>query len=60
MSKSQRTGCDVSLVLGAGGARGLAHIGAIEMLEQRGYRIVARPEVKTHRVRLGAPLEAAH
>lgn len=28
----------VSLVLGAGGARGLAHIGAIEVLEERGYR----------------------
>lgn len=27
----------VSLVLGAGGARGLAHIGAIEVLEERGY-----------------------
>jgi NTE family protein len=30
----------VSLVLGAGGARGLAHIGVIEVLEARGYRIV--------------------
>ena len=29
----------VSLVLGSGGARGLAHIGVIEVLEQRGYRI---------------------
>ena len=27
----------VSLVLGAGGARGYAHIGVIEELEQRGW-----------------------
>ncbi len=31
----------VSLVLGAGGARGLAHIGVIRELERRGYRIDA-------------------
>ena len=30
---------NVALVLGSGGARGLAHIGAIEALEQRGYTI---------------------
>ena len=29
----------VALVLGSGGARGYAHIGAIEALEQRGYKI---------------------
>lgn len=29
----------VSLVLGSGGARGLAHIGVIEWLEENGYRI---------------------
>ena len=29
----------VALVLGSGGARGLAHIGAIEALEDRGYTI---------------------
>lgn len=29
----------VSLVLGSGGARGLAHIGIIKVLEERGYRI---------------------
>ena len=29
----------MALVLGSGGARGLAHIGAIEALEQRGYTI---------------------
>ena len=29
----------VALVLGSGGARGLAHIGAIEELEERGYTI---------------------
>ena len=31
----------VALVLGAGGARGYAHIGAIEVLRERGYEIVA-------------------
>jgi NTE family protein len=31
----------VALVLGAGGARGLAHIGAIEAIETRGFRIAA-------------------
>lgn len=31
----------VSLVLGSGGARGYAHIGAIEVLEERGYKVVA-------------------
>ncbi len=30
---------DISLVLGSGGARGLAHIGVIRCLEERGYRI---------------------
>ncbi|MCW3127558.1 MAG: putative esterase of the alpha-beta hydrolase superfamily [Bacteroidetes bacterium] len=30
----------VQLVLGSGGARGIAHIGVIEMLEQEGYEIV--------------------
>ena len=30
---------DVSLVLGSGGARGLAHIGVIHWLEEHGYRI---------------------
>jgi len=29
----------VSLVLGSGGARGMAHIGVIEVLEERGYHI---------------------
>ncbi len=32
-------GATVSLVLGSGGARGLAHIGVIEWLEAHGYRI---------------------
>ena len=32
---------DVALVLSSGGARGLAHIGAIEVLEQQGYRITS-------------------
>ncbi|MCK7548548.1 patatin-like phospholipase family protein [Marinobacter koreensis] len=31
----------VALTLGSGGARGYAHIGAIEMLVERGYEIVA-------------------
>ena len=31
----------VALALGSGGARGYAHIGAIEVLEERGYEIVA-------------------
>jgi NTE family protein len=32
---------EISLVLGAGGARGLAHIGAIEVLIEHGYKVVA-------------------
>lgn len=34
-----KTTKDVALVLSSGGARGLAHIGAIEELESHGYRI---------------------
>jgi len=34
-------GRTVALVLGSGGARGYAHIGVIEVLEERGYEIVA-------------------
>jgi len=34
-------GKTVALTLGSGGARGYAHIGAIEVLHERGYRIVA-------------------
>ncbi len=30
---------DITLALGGGGARGLAHLGVIEILEQAGYRI---------------------
>lgn len=37
MDESKR----VALVLGSGGARGLAHIGAIEALEERGYTITS-------------------
>jgi NTE family protein len=33
------TGTTVSLVLGSGGARGLAHIGVIQVLEEQGYLI---------------------
>ncbi|MBR1427126.1 MAG: patatin-like phospholipase family protein [Paludibacteraceae bacterium] len=32
---------NVALTLGSGGARGLAHIGAIEEIERRGYRITS-------------------
>ncbi len=32
---------DVALVLSSGGAKGLAHIGAIEELEEQGYRITS-------------------
>lgn len=31
----------VALTLGSGGARGYAHIGAIEVLQERGYQIIA-------------------
>jgi len=34
-------GKKISLVLGSGGARGYAHIGVIEALEERGYEIVS-------------------
>ena len=37
----QDDGKSIALVLGAGGARGLAHIGVIEELQARGYRIEA-------------------
>lgn len=40
MSAAER-GRRVALVLGAGGARGLAHIGVVEALLERGYEIVA-------------------
>lgn len=38
---AQHTHPSVALVLGSGGARGLAHIGAIEAIEERGYRITS-------------------
>jgi len=34
-------GTNVSLALGSGGARGLAHIGVIHVLEEKGYRITS-------------------
>ncbi|MFY8205707.1 MAG: patatin-like phospholipase family protein, partial [Arenimonas sp.] len=37
----QDDGKSIALVLGAGGARGLTHIGVIEELQARGYRIEA-------------------
>lgn len=39
MTESEGNSKDVALVLSSGGARGLAHIGAIEELESQGYRI---------------------
>ncbi len=38
-NNSTKNGQSVSLVLGSGGARGLAHIGVIQVLEQQGYEI---------------------
>ncbi|KAB2814715.1 patatin-like phospholipase family protein [Phaeocystidibacter luteus] len=38
---SDSTKKNVALVLGSGGARGLAHIGVIEALEERGYKITS-------------------
>lgn len=38
---TEKVGRRIALVLGAGGARGLAHIGVIEALEARGYSIAA-------------------
>lgn len=38
-SDAPKTSPSVSLVLGSGGARGLAHIGAIRAIEEAGYRI---------------------
>lgn len=39
--EQESQGRQVALVLGAGGARGLAHIGVIELLLERGYRPTA-------------------
>ena len=36
-----KNGKTISLVLGSGGARGLAHIGVIHVLEERGYEITS-------------------
>ena len=36
-----KNGKTVSLVLGSGGARGLAHIGVIQVLEEKGYEIAS-------------------
>ena len=41
MVNDQMVNKKVALVLGSGGARGLAHIGAIEALEERGYTITS-------------------
>ena len=39
--ETEKVNKNVALVLGSGGARGLAHIGAIEALEERGYTITS-------------------
>jgi NTE family protein len=39
IEKSAKSKKTVSLVLGSGGARGYAHIGAIEIIEKQGYEI---------------------
>lgn len=39
--KQTGNGKTVALTLGSGGARGYAHIGAIEVLHERGYKIIA-------------------
>ncbi|MFD2228687.1 patatin-like phospholipase family protein [Alkalimarinus sediminis] len=41
MAAMNGNGKTVALVLGSGGARGYAHIGAIEILQERGYEIIA-------------------
>lgn len=41
MESKRGSGKRVALTLGSGGARGYAHIGVIEVLEARGYEIVA-------------------
>ncbi len=41
MSEVSKTGPRIALALGSGGARGLAHIGVIEVLESHGFQIVA-------------------
>ncbi|GIX35860.1 MAG: putative NTE family protein [Lysobacteraceae bacterium] len=41
MEAEARQAVDIALVLGSGGARGLAHIGVIEELEREGFRVVA-------------------
>ncbi|PLY01181.1 MAG: serine protease [Desulfuromonas sp.] len=41
MSKKKAAAKTISLVLGSGGARGLAHIGVIQVLEERGYQIAS-------------------
>lgn len=41
MFPGRHRGKDVALVLGGGGARGIAHIGAIEVLEEHGYHITS-------------------
>ena len=49
----------VALVLGSGGARGYAHIGVIEELEARGYRVVAISGCSMGALVGGAPAAAS-
>jgi len=39
--EKQEAGLDIAVALGGGGARGLSHIGALQVLEDEGYRIRA-------------------
>lgn len=41
LQRFRRSSMDVALVLGGGGARGFAHIGAIEALQAHGYHITS-------------------
>ena len=41
MKKEKKKKESISLILGSGGARGYAHIGAIEELEKNGYKIAS-------------------
>jgi len=41
LQRFRRSSMDVALVLGGGGARGFAHIGAIEVLQAHGYHITS-------------------
>src|SRR5688572_16609762 len=48
-------GMRIAIVLGAGGARGLAHIGVLEVLRERGYEVAGIAGVS-----MGAVVGGAH